>query len=747
MKLEQKTIVIVAPYFPPDGGGLERYAYEIAIRLQKNYGWRVVIITSGKRHGQDIKEEMDGLTVYRLSYKIKVSNTPFSFGWYGKIKKILKYEKPNIINIHMPVPGIGDVVSLVNKKTPVIITYHAGSMRKGQFLSDIFVWFYENIILPKLLKKADHIVCSSDFIRFQFLEQYTTKSTTITPGVDIGLFKPDLIQKTKKPSILFVAGLGWTEQHKGLLKVLEATKKIKEVTPSIHLFVVGDGDMREEYEKRVKILGLEKSVTFTGRLSGIELAKKYQQAHIFVLPSINESFSMVILEAMSSGLAVVAANTGGIPSLVLNNKTGFLIPQNDKGDLLAEKLSELIKNTELCINLGKTGQNRVKQEFSWESRVTQYENLINLEIRKFPLIVQISPYYPPHLGGLELVAKNISETLAEQNNNVLVLSSNNNLKTFVEKNKNITVKRLASFNFAHTPISPTLLWHLLRLPKKSIIHFHLAQAYWLELMFVVAKLKRIPYIIHFHGDVVPSGIFGKLFILYKKYIQSFILRGAEKIIVLSEEQITFISEVNKVPISKIIFVPNGVDEIFSTITKLRTKHSNSLKILFVGRISVQKRVDRLIEAMNILKIPAQLTIVGEGEEREKMENLTKTLNLKNVTFVGRKTKEELLKYYSDSDMFVLSSVFEGMPLVVLEAMATGLPIMGSNVQGIRELINNVGVLVDNPSPEKFAQEIEKIAENPIKLEELSRKSIEKSKEYSWGKTVDMIKNIYLEILK
>jgi glycosyltransferase involved in cell wall biosynthesis len=370
---QQRTIAIVTPYFPPYGGGLERYAYEIAKRLQEDRSWRVVVITSSERYGEDIKEEMDGLTVYRLSYSLKFSNTPFSFKWFGKIRNILKIENPDIINIHAPVPGIGDITALLAGNKKIIVTYHAGSMRKGKFLPDIFIWLYENGILPLLLWRADFLVCSSDFLRFNFLRRYLSKSITITPAVDPELFKPDLTKKAQKPTILFVAGLGWAERHKGLRVLLRAMEKLHETISDIHLFVVGDGDMRNEYEKISRTLGLNKNVTFTGRLEGRELAEKYQQAHIFVLPSKNESFSMVILEAMSSGLPVVASNACGIPLVVDNEKNGLLVPSGNAEEL-ASAIERILGDHSLAERFSQASLVKARQ-FKWEGSSEGYHKL------------------------------------------------------------------------------------------------------------------------------------------------------------------------------------------------------------------------------------------------------------------------------------------------------------------------------------------------------------------------------------
>ncbi|MBA3788861.1 glycosyltransferase family 4 protein [Patescibacteria group bacterium] len=382
--LKQQTLAIVAPYFPPHGGGLEKYAFEIATRLQKQHHWHVVVITTSERYGHDEKIEMSGLTVYRLGYYFKLSNTPFSVSWVTKIQKILKEENPNVINIHMPVPGIGDITAMLAGKRPVIVTYHAGSMMKSDksnlCLINILIALYENGPLGMLLRRANHIICSSNSVRLNFLSKYSAKTSTITPAVDVSIFSPMPEKRAKRPTILFVAGLGIAEQHKGLITLIEAVKALQSEMPNVHLVIVGDGDMRNEYEHKVKELDLQKNVSFTGRLTGADLSEQYQRAHVFALPSINESFGMTIIEAMASGLPVVASNIGDIPSLVTDSQTGFLIPPGNVG-LLKEKLLELLQNPELERTFGIAGYHKVVQGFNWNDRGAEYSKIL-LEYEK-----------------------------------------------------------------------------------------------------------------------------------------------------------------------------------------------------------------------------------------------------------------------------------------------------------------------------------------------------------------------------
>ena len=179
MNQTSKTILMVAPYFPPAGGGLERYAFEIARRLQKDYAWRVVVITSGERYGQDETND-SGPTVYRLGYRFKFSNTPFALVGC-QIKRILKAENPDIINIHTPVPGIGDVVAMSVGRKPLVVTYHSGSMHKGRLSSDLFIWLYEHGNVAFYSSPRERILSALRILSGFNFASVSYKSTTITP--------------------------------------------------------------------------------------------------------------------------------------------------------------------------------------------------------------------------------------------------------------------------------------------------------------------------------------------------------------------------------------------------------------------------------------------------------------------------------------------------------------------------------------------------------------------------------------
>jgi len=376
----KKTILITAPYFPPEGGGLERYALQIARLLNRDYGWRVVVVCANENAGKDIIDETEEIKIYRLSRDIRPSNTPLGFGWFGKIKKIIAEEKPDIINIQTPVPGLGDMTSWIGKNIPQVVTYHTGSMHKGNYL-DFFILTYEKVLLGFMLRRAKCIICSSDFVRMDFLKKYTSKSETITPGVDAKFFAPDPEIHKQDANVLFVANLERGQEHKGLKTLLDSMKILKKEFPTIRLTVVGDGNLKSEYETYAVNNDLESKVTFCGRLEGRELLKAYQKANIFALPTSNDSQPLVVLEAMASGLPVVSTCIGGIPTMIENGKEGFLIKPNSP-QILANKLAELLRDPQLREKFSEAARGRVVKDFSWQRRMEKYNEMLENAMKR-----------------------------------------------------------------------------------------------------------------------------------------------------------------------------------------------------------------------------------------------------------------------------------------------------------------------------------------------------------------------------
>lgn len=166
----------------------------------------------------------------------------------------------------------------------------------------------------------------------------------------------------KKTEVLFLSNL---IESKGVYVLLEACKALQKKSLNFHCtFVGGIGDITEQqFLDKVKQSGLENFVTYAGKKYGSEKEEEFEKADIFVHPSFNDCFPLVLLEAMQHSLPVVSTFEGAIPELVEDGINGFLVQQKD-ANALAEKLEILVNNPELRMQMGKAGRARYETRYT-----------------------------------------------------------------------------------------------------------------------------------------------------------------------------------------------------------------------------------------------------------------------------------------------------------------------------------------------------------------------------------------------
>jgi glycosyltransferase involved in cell wall biosynthesis len=361
-------LLIAVPYFKPRSGGLEEYAYQIAKGLQDQHGWHVAVVASGDRDEVGMGS-YQGVKVYYLPYRLRLSNTPLGLSWRRRLHQIIRAECPDVIVAHAPVAGMMDVVVGRTKRIPFVVTYHFASMVKDQRFPDILVRCYEKVILPRAFRKARAIICASAFVRGSALiAPHSHKSIVITPSVDTGFFRPRP-QKTLSHTVMHIGGLKTGESHKGLDISLRVMAELKQSYPDAYLTVVGNGDRQAYYETLAEGLGIASDVEFYGRLSGERLVSAYQSADVLIMPSRKEPFGMALIEAMACGIPVVASAVEGIPDLVDDGEVGFLVEPEDINGFVS-RISKLFDDPTLykrcCENARRIA---VTQRRTWPQQV------------------------------------------------------------------------------------------------------------------------------------------------------------------------------------------------------------------------------------------------------------------------------------------------------------------------------------------------------------------------------------------
>jgi glycosyltransferase involved in cell wall biosynthesis len=177
-----------------------------------------------------------------------------------------------------------------------------------------------------------------------------------------------------------------------------------------------------------------------------------------------------------------------------------------------------------------------------------------------PLIIHVTAYYPPRLGGLERVAQNLAEMLAERRDvEVVTTTCGMGGSPPATGPPRLRVSRFPALEVAHTPLSVQLVLRLLAAPRRAIVHVHVAQAFLPEVVWLTSAIRRRPYVVHFHLDVDASGRLGRLLPAYKRFVLGPVLRRAAAVLALSPQQAESIVALHGVRSDRITIMPNGVD--------------------------------------------------------------------------------------------------------------------------------------------------------------------------------------------
>jgi glycosyltransferase involved in cell wall biosynthesis len=221
---------------------------------------------------------------------------------------------------------------------------------------------------------ADYVLVNSEKIAEELQQSRTVQSEQIVyipNGLDLERFTPK--PRHDRSSRPFTVGtLANLRPEKGLAHFIHAAAVVHKRFPKICFALWGQGLLREELEGLVHELGLHGTVEFRGQTAAPEVALR--QLDIFVLPSLSEACSNALLEAMATGLPVVATRVGGNTALVKDLITGLLVPPSNP-DALAKAIIKLVEEPLLATELAIRGQNQVRTEFGMDRMLTRIETL------------------------------------------------------------------------------------------------------------------------------------------------------------------------------------------------------------------------------------------------------------------------------------------------------------------------------------------------------------------------------------
>jgi len=301
------------------------------VMLAKSFvdnGYRVIFITDGKKK---IENRDDG-----IEYLSWPSFRPTKSADFLYALKVIRDNKPIATISNFGSVSIMLIASWLLHVPNRICNFHTTPVQSKTL--GIAIWKkYRKKIIYYL---STLIVFDSDGLKREFIEKYGNihgKFMILNNGL-----KRIEIKNYKKEGILFTGRL---EKIKGVEYLIKAMAIVVKQIPSAFVDLYGDGSCKKEYEDLVKDLGLEKNVFFRGNYRHDLLLEKYQHYKLAVLPSLGEGFPLSAIEAIASGLPLVASNVGGLPDIVKEGINGYLVePQNEKA--LADKILLLLSDSE-----------------------------------------------------------------------------------------------------------------------------------------------------------------------------------------------------------------------------------------------------------------------------------------------------------------------------------------------------------------------------------------------------------------
>lgn len=362
------------------------------------------------------------------------------------------------------------------------------------------------------------------------------------------------------------------------------------------------------------------------------------------------------------------------------------------------------------------------------------------------------------MGGADIHIRNLLNALSDSNAldiHVLTLSKTVNEST-KKKEGRITYHILSSPKLPRT-ITGITIDHRMLIKKVNELNPDIIHAQVLGAPYGLAAMKlckQYPTVLTVHTlvDLDARNRRGTV----KEKIHDGIWRNLERKEIASIPNFIAVSnsveeELKKRGAQNVHVIPNGISEDWFNIPNNEVDG----RILFVGRVIPIKAIETLIHALKIVKIQtpkAHLYIVGPASDKEyksKLDTLITKFELQgSVTFTGPKNGQELEKEYSECSVFILPSKNESNPIVLLEAMATGKPIVASNVGGIPEILDNdvEGYLVEQGNAEQFADRIIKLLADSNLRHTMGLAGKERAGIQTWKLIAEKTVNCYKEIL-
>jgi len=742
------SILIIAGIFPPDIGGPATYVPKIAPELIKR-GCRITVIAMS-----DELEHDDSIYPFRVirlergQFKpLRFLKTVFTIMKYGRQTDLIFANELGVesavANLLLGKPLVRKIVgdwAWEKARNENLVADGLEEFQKKKyclkvelyrFLRSFYVRRSHRIITPsssyKNIAVGWHIPEEKIEVIYNSVEE---RSPDFPPK--------DAVKRELNVPYPSVVTVGRLVNFKGIDGVIKAAAQIDK----LNLIIIGDGPERKRLENLAETVASGR-VIFTGMLERQEVLKYLRAADIFVLNSSYEGLPHIVLEAMQVETPVIATRVGGTPEVVKHEMTGLLVNFGDD-DQLKASISRLLREPSLRDMLVKNAKSELKRRFSSDVMADETLKLLRQSVALPPSATQCPPLTSAVLfvGGtrysypLSEMHKKKFWALADVSENyVFAYSTDNRFRAFSDgayfyliPSKMPRIIRYPFFLFSALCV---IIYTVIKHNVKIVI----CQSPYEGISCTIAKLplrilrKPISLVTELHGDweAAPSlyltprlRLMSCILGILGRSISSFVLRCSNVIRPVS----VYLAEKLPKKLAKptVTFIAHTDIESFlrpkSNSQYIPNPQYNGRYILYAGMLIYLKGVHVLIESMARVVQQyreQQLLIAGDGQYREELERLVCKLKLgNNIVFLGHLEQRALREYLQNCLVMVLPSFTEGVPRVVVEAMACGKPVIATAVGGVPEFIKDGenGFLVQPRDVETLAEKMIYFIQNP-----------------------------------
>jgi glycosyltransferase involved in cell wall biosynthesis len=654
---------------------------------------------------------------------------------------------------------------------------------------------YERASHYWLLRRCDAVFVLSEYERDHLVRHGVAAAKIVVTGCGLpeGSYAPDGLPEFRRQLLqryglaettALVLYVGRKVEYKGIAVLIDAVRALSS-RHDVALLLAGPSlDWFEELYRALPAADKRRIIDL-GVLSHQDKVNLLHLGHVLALPSQYESFGIVFLEAWTCGIPVIGAATGPMPGII--GEAGLTFQAGDAEDLSA-KIAMILTDRPSARAMVERGRATMLTRYTWSTIGAAVRRAYRSRPAERLRILVCSNLFPPSvIGGAELVAYEQACRLRDAGHEVAVFCGGlgrdkvywrwlaGGREEFPTTRVTMAETDLGgeSWDFDGDPVRRRFA-RVVEQFRPDIVHFHNLAGLSITVVDECRR-RRIPTVMTLHdywgicfkntmlkndGSLCVRGGFDclgcKETLLGERAIPSPVrsarvlltLRGVDRLIAPS----AFLAERyagNGIPRESLSIVRYGIDtERFAPTTP----RPRTFTLGFVGYLGAHKGLRYLLGALASLvpAHPVRLLAVGDGEDRERLVALTKELGLEPyVTFRGRVPHADIAALYHELDVLVVPSVWpENSPVTIMEAMASGIPVIASDIGGGGELVEDgiTGFLVPPRDTRALAESIRHLLAHPDIREEMGRQAVVRIGRYGMPQQIERLVGLYHEIL-